>query len=251
MSAETTEPKRWETTNVTNLLRNAESGTYYARVKTKEGQRWRTRKTKVLSVAKLRLGDFEKEVRAPAVAATAGDSPSGPNETNVARFIAILRARTIDDPALAPATKSRREIAVKALEKTWPELANLNARKVTPADCRAWAKKAVRDGTGFVAPNAKTIRKGMSASAFNKCVEVLRAVFEIAREKGAAYLNPADDVDRAKVRAKDLKLPNAAQFRDIVRNIVDAGARQSKDYADMVRLLAYSGLRLQEAVALR
>jgi integrase len=36
-----------------------------------------------------------------------------------------------------------------------------------------------------------------------------------------------------------------------VKSIAEAGARQSKDCADMVRLLAFSGVRLQEAIALR
>jgi integrase len=91
----------------------------------------------------------------------------------------------------------------------------------------------------------------MSPSAFNKCVEVLRELFEIAKENGAAYLNPAAEVDRAKVGSKRLDLPTVSQFHAIVASIADAGARQSKDCADMVRVLAFSGARLQEAAALR
>ena len=54
----------WETTNVTNLLRNRQSGSYYARVKVNGKQKWRALRTTIFSVAKLRLGDIEKEVRA-------------------------------------------------------------------------------------------------------------------------------------------------------------------------------------------
>jgi len=54
----------WERTNVTNLLRNRESGKYYARVKVNGKQKWRTLDTKVFSVAKLRLTDTEKAMRA-------------------------------------------------------------------------------------------------------------------------------------------------------------------------------------------
>jgi integrase len=79
----------------------------------------------------------------------------------------------------------------------------------------------------------------------------LRAIFEIAREHGAAYLNPAGSINRAKMRQKRLELPTMTQFHAIVKSVSEAGARQSKDCADMVRLLAYSGLRLNEAVALR
>jgi hypothetical protein len=33
-------------------------------------------------------------------------------------------------------------------------------------------------------PKRKTVRRGMSVSAHNKCVDTLKAIFEIAREEG-------------------------------------------------------------------
>ena len=54
---------QWERTNVTNLLRNRESGMYYARVKVNGKQKWRTLDTTVFTVAKMRLADKEKEIR--------------------------------------------------------------------------------------------------------------------------------------------------------------------------------------------
>ena len=153
--------------------------------------------------------------------------------------------------SLAAGSKLRREIAIKALLKTWPDLAGRDARRISTTDCQMWTMRALREGTGFVAPNAKTVRKGMSASAFNKCVDVLRAVFEIARKQGVVYKNPATEISKAPVRQKRLELPAAEQFRDIVKHISEAGARWSSDCADMVRFLAYSGARLREATALR
>ena len=242
--------KRWERTNVTNLLRNGQSGTYYARVKVNGKEKWRTLKTKVFSVAKLKVGDVEKDERSKGVVAAAEALPGG-GETNVERFIGIYRARTKENSALQPSSKLRHEIAIKAVLKTWPGLPQRDARRVTPQDCRHWAASALREGTGFVAPNAKAKRKGMSASAFNKCVDTLRSVFEIAREHGIVYQNPATALSKAKMRQKRLELPSVAQFHAIVKSIAEAGARQSKDCADMVRLLAYSGTRLREGTGLR
>ena len=145
--------KVWERTNVTNLLRSAESGIYYGRVKSNGRQKWRSLKTTVFSVAKLRLGDFEKEIRAQGMVEKGiADSVS---ETTVAHFIALYLARTKNDSALASATKTRRETAIKALKKTWPELAERDARRVTPTEAQQWATAALREGTGFVAPKAK------------------------------------------------------------------------------------------------
>jgi integrase len=240
--------KKWERTNVTNLLRNGQSGTYYARVKVNGKEKWRTLKTKVFSVAKLKLGDVEREERSKGLVASAEALPQG-GETTVERFINIYLARTKDDPALRPATKSRREIAVKAILKTWRDLPLRDARRVTPTDCRQWAASALRNGTGFVAPKAKTVRRGMSSSSLNKCVDTLRAIFEIAREHGMAYQNPLEGVSKVRMRQKRLELPSVAQFHAIVKNVKEAGARQSKDCADLVRFLAYSGARISEANA--
>jgi len=44
-----------------------------------------------------------------------------------------------------------------------------------------------------------------------------------------------------------LDLPSREQFLRFVEEIRSAGARQSKVCADLVRLLAYSGVRLGEA----
>jgi hypothetical protein len=75
-----TSEKKWERTSVTNLLRNRESETYYARVKVNGKQKWRTLQTTLFSVAKLRLADSEREIREQGKA-VAGDSDTvGANE---------------------------------------------------------------------------------------------------------------------------------------------------------------------------
>jgi len=246
---ETRKPKqKWERTNVTNLVRNGQSGVYYARVRASDKEKWKSLKTSTLSVAKLRLADFERTLRSTGTFATA-ESQRGEDLT-VGRFMATYQAQTAADPSLAPATKSRRIIALKAVRKTWPDLAGRDIRRITAKDCQTWAARALREGTGFVAPNARTTRQGMSASAFNKCLETLQGVFRLACDEGSAYGNPAASVARAKLKAKRLSLPTPEKFQAMARAVAEAGSRQSRDCADMVRLLAYSGLRLREATAL-
>jgi hypothetical protein len=74
----------WERTNVTNLLRNRQSGTYYARAKVNGKQKWRSLETKVFSVAKLKLPDTW------AIAARAENESGHGNETHVGRFFGHL-----------------------------------------------------------------------------------------------------------------------------------------------------------------
>jgi len=174
-----------------------------------------------------------------------------PGKMNAGRFVALLREKVQLEPFLSDGTKLRREIAIKALLKTWPDLQGRDVRRLTANDCRIWAARAFREGTGFIAPNVKTVRKGMSASAFNKCVDCLRAVLEIARDSGIIDQNPAAKIPKAPKKRKRLELPSSSQFQAIVRSVTTAGARWSLDCADLVRLMAYSGLRLREAGALR
>src|ERR1039458_8455451 len=55
--------KEWQKTSFANLIRYVPSGTYYARLRVKGKLIRRSLKTDVLSVAKLRLSDFEKHER--------------------------------------------------------------------------------------------------------------------------------------------------------------------------------------------
>ena len=55
--------KDWQKTQYSNLIRYVPSGTYYARLRVKGKLIRRSLKTDVLSVAKLRLSDFEKHER--------------------------------------------------------------------------------------------------------------------------------------------------------------------------------------------
>ena len=169
----------------------------------------------------------------------------------MARFIRAWQERYENDLSLAPASKLRREIALKALVKTWPGLPGRDAPGISEADCRQWAMHAFRTGTGFIAPGVKTVRKGMSPSAFNKCVDALRGIFAIAVKEGAVDENPADAVGKVRDRRAPMELPSSAQFEAIVRTVAGGRNRWARDCADMIRLLAYSGARLREATGLQ
>ena len=58
-----TPDKEWQKTPYSNLIRYVPSGIYYARLRVKGKLIRKSLKTDVLSVGKLRLGDFEKHER--------------------------------------------------------------------------------------------------------------------------------------------------------------------------------------------
>jgi integrase len=243
----------WERTNVTNLLRNRASGKYYARVKVGGKQKWRSLDTTVATVAKLRLPEAQKALREQSMAANGKMLPgSAPGDQfKVARFIGMFIARLEDDRQMQESSKARVKDTIKTLVKIWPELSERDVRRLTTADCQAWATKALKEGSGFVAPNAKTKREGMSASGFNKCVDALRGILELAKDEGALYKNPATEVGKLKSTKKVFNLPTTAEFESITKIVATAGSRWSENTADLVRLLAFSGARLREATRLR
>lgn len=245
--------KKWERTNVTNMLRNSASGQYYVRVKVNGKQKWRSLETDVAAVAKARLPAEQESLREQEIAASGYSSTSlqGANRFKVGRFIELFLGNLNNRRKLAPASKSRIQDTVKTLLKTWPQLPDCDVRRLTPSDCQAWATRALKSGSGFVAPNTKTKRIGMSPSGFNKCVDALKGILELARKEGALFRNPANEVEKQAPKKKRLELPTLEQFQAIVAEVKTAGSRWSLYTADLLRLLAYSGARLREATTLR
>ena len=75
----------------------------------------------------------------------------------------------------------------------------------------------------------------------------MRNVFKIAIQAGALFRNPAQDIHRAKVRPKMLKLPDTRQFELFIKEIENANGRDSRKCANLVRFLAFGGFRISEA----
>jgi integrase len=246
--------KKWERTNVTNLLRNRESRNYYARVKVRGKQKWRSLGTDVPTVAKQRLPDAIAELRAQIFTA-AGQTLSAEKATKnrflVSRFIVFYTASVKNSRSLKPASCARALDSVKTLVRSWPDLPRRDVRRITVADCERWAKEALERFERPAAPNARTTKTGLSASTFNKCLDALRGIFEHAKQEGAVYRNPAAEVAREKPERKLLKLPTSAQFQAILAEMERSPSRWAEDSTDLARLLAFTGARLREGTALQ
>src|SRR5262249_40714184 len=114
----------------------------------------------------------------------------------------------------------------------WPGLAHTEIRRVTKTDCKKWAR---------------AFRKVASPTRYNNTISGLRHAFDVAKDAGVIYSNPAEKLERVPVRAKQLTLPGSDQFLQIVDAVENAGAWCSADCADFVRGLAFTGLGKGEA----
>lgn len=110
-------------------------------------------------------------------------------------------------------------------------MADREIRRVTKTDCKSWAR---------------AFRKVASPTRYNNTLAALRHVFEVAKDAGVIYRNPAEKLERLPVRAKQLTLPSGDQFLQLVDAVSRAGAWCSRDCADFLRGLAFTGCRKGE-----
>lgn len=222
----------WQKSATPNLYRYRPSGTYFARAKVGGKLIRQSLKTSTYSVAVLRLSDVLKAKR---VVQEVQESTAGGAMT-FEQAATLFLAEVDSDPSIKPATRTYRRRCLKALQKSWPTLANLDVRKVTPAQCREWAP-------GFAAKYSPTM--------YNNTVGTLRMVFDVAIKAGARFGNPAADVGKVKVPLKRLKLPSLDQFGRLLKAVAEGGGRFSRDCADLIAFLAYGGFRKSEASSIR
>jgi hypothetical protein len=161
-------------------VRYVPSGAYFARVRVTGKLIRRSLKTKVLSVAKLRLADFEKDERAKAE--SGGRVVDG--KVAVDDLIEEYKKSLNENNEIKPGTRTYYLERLAALIKSWPELPQVDARRVLPEHCRKWASRYQTD---------------VSPTNFNNTVAVLRAIFAIAVRKGMRYTNPTAGINTGEI----------------------------------------------------
>ena len=218
----------WLKTPYANLVRYVPSGIYFSRIRVSGKLIRRSLKTNKLNVAKLRLGDLEKIERQRVE--VQGAMASG--NMRFGDALAVFRKRLASDNTLKPRSKAYRDERITALLKSWPELEQMEVRKIGKQDCLSWAVK---------------FGENASPSNFNNTVGTLRMVIDIAIDVGARYDNPARFIKKHRVRQKELQLPNHDQFLEIAKAIEHVNRRFSRDCAILFRFLAFGGFRKSEA----
>ena len=226
-SEKTTPVKTWEKTSQQNLVRH-KSGRYYARTFNNNKEIWKSLRTSHFSVAKARLAEFLRQHREKQVAAANHSSA----RITFAEALAIHLQNLADDVMIKPSTRHYWKQVFTSLLKSWPGLAQRELRRITKTDCTQWARK---------------FRKVASSTRFNNTLAGLRHVSDVAIEAGIIYGNPAAKLERVPVRPKQFALPSRAEFLQLVEAVERAGAWCSRDCADLLRGLAFSGCRKSEA----
>ena len=204
----------------TNLVRYVPSGVFYARGRANGKFFRKSLKTTAITTARLRLKDYIKDIRS---------KPSPSDGTKTFKDLALeYLERSKNDYRIKPRTKHYHVECVIALEKHCSHIFSCDVGKVTESDCAKLAEELART---------------YGATRFNGILSTLRAIFDLAVEKGHRYANPTLSIKRAKVRKRELQLPSEGSFRKL---IVKAEGFSSAGSL-MIQFLAYSGCRIDEA----
>ena len=222
--------KTWQKTRKPNLLRH-KSGRYYARAFASGKEVWQSLKTSHYSVAQPRLAKFLAEHR-ERVGDGSGELSAKMTFGEALKIHQRNQADQVESEEVKTSTLHYWNQIFTALLKSWPGLEDREIRRVAKTDCKEWAR---------------AFRKVASPTRYNNTLAGLRHVFEVAKEAGIIYRNPAEKLERMKLRPKQLTLPSGDQFLQLVDAVEHAGAWCSRDCADFVRGLAFTGCRKGEA----
>lgn len=213
---------QWRSFKFPNLLQYVKTGTYYGRVKVngKITRRTLHRDGEAeisFTTAKLRLGDFIKKHRtAKQISGTFADAR--------ARYEARLGV----SGAVNELSRVYRHYCIKKLLKSWPGLDQTRLEKITPMGCEEWAAR---------------LRAQIHGTYFNNTLGTLRLILK----EGGLPDDPTAAIARVGAINADLKLPSPDDFEKILTTMETAGGGESRNCADYVRFLAFSGCRISEA----
>ena len=204
------------------LYRNESSGRYYALVKKSGKQIRRSLKTNDRKLADRRLREFREQV-------TGLDFSKGKAKLT---FDALAKRWYKNaSVGLKPSSALRKQTCINSLTKYFK---GFEARKITRLDCDDWAQKR--------SPK-------VAATTFNYERECLVGLLDYAMREGVILANPALVTKRRKIGKVAITIPSVEQFDLLIKTLGSLDIRY-KSAADLVQLLAYSGMRKGEANAI-
>ena len=205
-----------------NLYKVTETGGYYALVKRGGKQIRRSLKTTDKALAKRRLAELKQKA---SKLRTGKEHASITFEKYSERWIMAKEA------SLKSQTIRRMKDCLKGIK---PYLGNNLIRNIAYQDCERWLI-----GRGKV----------LKPSAYRQERQLMIGVLKAAERDGIILDNPATQLPNKKMPKIEIHVPTHDQFRSLIKQMRQADSRGIHG-AYLVELLAYSGMRLNEATNL-
>lgn len=205
------------------LYRHKSSGMYYGLVKRSGKQYRRSLKTTDRKLAERFIGEFRQKIDRL-------DHTKARSNITFAECAKLWLATVV--PQLKPSSALRRETSVGQI---LPYLGSTTVRNLTATTCESWAGKR---------------GPGVAASTYNNERDTIIGILNYAKREGLLLDNQALVLRRRKMGRTNIVIPSKAEFEKLVRTLHGLDVRYQPG-ADLVELLAYSGMRLAEATGLR
>ena len=209
-----------------NIVRNNDSGIYYLQAKINGNKVRKSLSTNSLKIAKMKRSDLLRKLRA--------QSPVNKDAKNMTLKECIELARDyyskIPSYKKKPASMHYREQLIAVIESRFPA-----SRAVSSI-----SKKETVDRFADIASH-------YSAQRFNNILGTFRKMMEIAVKTHARIDDPSAEIKRLPVRKSQIEVLPLDWFKKVVADIRSQGKANSKESADFIEFLAYSGMRVSEA----
>ncbi|WOO42360.1 tyrosine-type recombinase/integrase [Rubellicoccus peritrichatus] len=206
-----------------NLYRYNASGGYYALLKRGGKQIRKSLKTQDRKLAERRLADLRTKVDRI-------DTQKGKTKVEfmeaAGMWLDVMRSN------LKSSSLLRRETSINQLRR---HFGHYSIRGITRIVCENWAK---------------TRAPQVAASTFNNERETLISILDYSEREGHILDNPARILKRRRQGKIQLRIPTREQFQSLMKTLRSMDSRYWPA-ADLVELLAYSGMRKGEANELR
>jgi integrase len=199
------------------LFRDETSGKYYCILKRDGKQLRASLKTTDPAVAKRKLPAKIRELETVNV-----DKKTATFADLVKDYQETLQA----SKGLKPNSLSDENARIKTMVKEW---GTKRVREISRSDCDCWVVSRI---------------KKVQPLRVNHEIQVLKVLFRFAIREGYCVENPTDHLQRLKVDKTKIIPPTRHQFQILVDSMRATG---NNNGADFVELLAYSGMRQNEA----
>lgn len=208
-----------------NLFRAHETGIYYARFFTQGKPRKRSLKTRRREIANAKLKDLRAQFERI--------NPAHVNAT-FSEVVADFHSSVVAAKTLKAASVEDRDYRLKALQREWPngDLARTPIRTIGRTDCERWMGKR---------------RAQVGPQRLKNERSLLREIFRFAIREGYRVDDPTDRLPTVRVPPTRVVPPTRRELTQLIQHW---RARGNEPAAELVELLAYSGLRIEEAASL-
>jgi integrase len=257
----------WKATSVAGLYLHTPSKRYYARISVRNKRPFRSLKTKVWTIAQIRMAKAVSDAAQQRLANQSTQNPTGgAKEPRTMGDLEQIFLTRVDASSSNPKTRENWKAWMKRLVRLWPG----SLRATLPSQITYDALLAFRTQlttTRFKITGTNHERVGYRPAVINQTLKALNALFLLAKEHHLIFASPFDQDNNTfgdgiwlPKKTRKPQLPSRFEMERVFDEInrgpevtchdrwyLASVEQRTKDVSEHVRFLAFSGARVSEA----